>query len=123
MDLRLQIHHCDRAGTWSINGLPRQAVARFDHLAEGLEYAKRECASAPAVIELFIDGLYAVVYQERGWPHQLCRPAGCRRAGIGGTARPSSGATFSQICDRLRRIPASLDLWHLVSFYRRASKS
>jgi len=29
---------------------------------------RRECAAAPATIELVIDGFYAVVHQEHGWP-------------------------------------------------------
>jgi hypothetical protein len=31
----------------------------------------RECAAAPATIELLIDGFYAVVHQENGWPRPL----------------------------------------------------
>jgi hypothetical protein len=61
---------------WLIRGLPRDPVGRFDDLAEALDYAKHKCAAEPANIELFVDGLYIVtVVQERGWPHQLCRPA------------------------------------------------
>jgi hypothetical protein len=74
MDLHLQIYR-DRGGALSIAGLPRQPVAHFADLSEGLQYARRECAAAPAVIEFRIDGLYMVVYQARGWPQQLCRPA------------------------------------------------
>ncbi len=88
MELRLQIHR-DQAGTWSIKGLPEQSVARFDDLSEALEYAKRECAWAPALIEFFVDGVYVVVNQEEGWPHRLCRPA--------------SAPKFAGIRDRLRR--------------------
>jgi hypothetical protein len=88
MDLHLQIHR-DQVGTWSINGLPGQSVARFDDLSEVLEYAKRECAWAPATIEFFIDGVYVIVHQNEGWPQRLCRPASTRR--------------FSKLGDRLRR--------------------
>lgn len=123
MDLRLQIHHRDPVGTWSITGLPGQSVAEFEDLSEGLEYAKRRCASAPAVIELFVDGLYLVVYQEQGWPHQLCRPAGYRRAGVGRTTKPASASRFVQIRNRLRRCTASLTICHLLSLYRRTRTS
>jgi hypothetical protein len=59
---------------WLIRGLPCDAGRQFDDLARALEYAKRECAGEPAVIEFFVDGLYIVTaLQERGWPHQLCR--------------------------------------------------
>jgi hypothetical protein len=117
MDLRLQIRHCDQAGIWSIKGLPGQSVAGFENLSEGLEYAKRECASAPAVIELFVDGLYLVVYQKRGWPHQLCRSAGYRPAGIQNTAKPAGASKSAQIGGRLRRNTDWRDIWHLLSFY------
>jgi len=122
MDLRLQVYR-DPVGTWSIKGLPAQSVAEFEDLSEGLEYAKRGCASAPAVIELFIDGLYLVVYQEKGWPHQLCRPAGYRRTGIGRTAKPASASRFIQIGNRLRRCTASLAIWHLLFLHRRTRAS
>jgi len=116
MDLRLQVYR-DPVGTWLIKGLPAQSVAEFADLSEGLEYAKRECASAPAVIELFVDGLYLVVYQEKGWPRQLCRPAGNWSTGVRRTAK------FVQIGNRLRRCTASLAIWHLLSLYRRTRAS
>jgi hypothetical protein len=103
MDLRLQMHR-DEAGTWSIKGLPQQSVARFDDLSEALEYAKRECAWAPALIEFFVDGVYVVVNQEEGWPHRLCRPA--------------SAAKFAGISDHLRRCGERLGA-RLRSFCRR----
>ena len=123
MDLRFQIHHCDPVGIWSIKGLPGQSVVEFEGLSEGLEYAKRECASVPAVIELFVDGLYLVVYQKRGWPHQLCRSAGYRPAGIQNTAKPAGASKSAQICGRLRRNTDWRDLWHLLSFYWRGRAS
>jgi hypothetical protein len=73
MQLQLKIYH-DQNGGWLFRGLPQQPVCRFEDLAEGLECAKQECLSAPALIELYMDGLYAVIHQDRGWPHQLCRP-------------------------------------------------
>jgi hypothetical protein len=33
-------------------------------------------AVLPATIELMIDGCYAVVHQESGWPRQLVKPEG-----------------------------------------------
>jgi hypothetical protein len=122
MDFRLQVYR-DPLGTWSIKGLPAQSVAEFEDLSEGLEYARRGCASAPAVIELFIDGLYLVVYQERGWPRQLCRPAGYRRTGIRRTAKPAGASKFAQIGNRLRRCADSVAVWHLLSLYRRTRAS
>ena len=123
MDLRLQIHHRDPVGIWSIKGLPGQSVVEFEGLSEGLEYAKRECASVPAVIELFVDGLYLVVYQKRGWPHQLCRSAGYRHAGIQNTAKPVGASKSAQICGRLRRNTDWRDIWPILSFYWRGRAS
>ena len=116
MDLRLQIYR-DPVGTWSIEGLPAPSVAEFENLSEGLEYAKRRCASAPAGIEFFIDGFYLFVYQEQGWPHRLCRSAGYRRTDVRRTAK------FFQMGNRLRRCANSVAVWHLLSLYRRTRAS
>ena len=75
MQLRLQVRR-DPDGSWLLSGLPQHPACRFQDLSEGLEFAKRECAAAPALIELYVDGFYAAVSQEGGWPHQLCRPGG-----------------------------------------------
>jgi hypothetical protein len=67
MSLSLQIVH-DPSGTWSLHGLPGRPVARLDSLAATIDYARRQCAATPATIELIVDGAYAVIHQERGWP-------------------------------------------------------
>jgi|SRR6516164_5858440 len=65
--LRLKI--CpDLWGTWSVHGLSLLPVSHLPSLSASLDYARRECAAAPATIELEIDGFYAVVHQEDGWP-------------------------------------------------------
>jgi hypothetical protein len=73
MSLQVKIRR-DLWGTWSVHGLSPVPVAHLPSLSPSLEYARRECAAAPATIELFIDGFYAVVYQERGWPRRLVGP-------------------------------------------------
>jgi hypothetical protein len=65
--LRLKICR-DLSGTWSVHGLSSLPVANLPSLSASLDYARRECAAAPAIIELVIDGFYAVVHQEDGWP-------------------------------------------------------
>ena len=70
MTLQLQICR-DAAGTWSVHGLSPQPTTRLPSLAASIDYARRECAEAPATIELMVDGFYAVVHQENGWPRQL----------------------------------------------------
>jgi hypothetical protein len=73
MSLSLQIVH-DPAGSWSVHGLVNRPVARLASLTASLEYARRECAAAPATIEFMIDGFYAVVHQQHGWPRQVVFP-------------------------------------------------
>ena len=67
MGLHLRI--CRNAcGTWSVHGLSSLPAAQLPSLSASLDYARRECGAAPATIELLIDGFYAVVHQEKGWP-------------------------------------------------------
>jgi hypothetical protein len=83
MSLQLKICSDDR-GTWSVHGLSPLPVTQLPSLSASIDYARRECAAAPATIELFIDGLYAVVHQERGWPRRLlASEAACRRSPSG----------------------------------------
>ena len=74
MTLQLKIRS-DSRGTWSVHGLSPLPVKHLPSLSASIDYARKECAAAPATIELFIDGLYAVVHQERGWPRPLRRGA------------------------------------------------
>src|SRR6266436_1089712 len=66
MSLHLRICH-DTCGPWSVHGLSPMPAARLPSLSASLDYARRECAAAPATIEVLIDGFYAVVHQENGW--------------------------------------------------------
>jgi hypothetical protein len=72
--LRLQICHA-ACGTWSVCGLSPQPATDLPSLSASIDYARRECGEAPATIELMIDGFYAVVHQEDGWPRQLVAPS------------------------------------------------
>jgi hypothetical protein len=65
--LRLKICR-DIWGTWSVQGLSPLPVLHLPSLSASLDYARHECAAAPAIIELEIDGFYVVVHQEDGWP-------------------------------------------------------
>src|SRR4029077_7017869 len=84
MSLHLKISSDDR-GSWSVHGLPSLPVKHLPSLAASIDYARQEGAAAPATIELLIDGFYAVVHQERGWPRRLiprekpCRGSPCGR--------------------------------------------
>jgi hypothetical protein len=61
----------ERAGSWAVHGLANRSIAYLPSLAASVDYARRECAAAPATIELMIDGFYAVVHQRDGWPREL----------------------------------------------------
>jgi hypothetical protein len=73
--LHLQIC-CDGYGSWSIHGLSPQPVMWLPSLSASVEHARRQCGAVPATIELMIDGCYAVVHQESGWPRQFVKPEG-----------------------------------------------
>jgi hypothetical protein len=64
-------------GTWSVQGLSPLPVAHLPSLSASLDYARRECAGASAIIELEIDGFYVVVHQEDGWPRLPLALSGC----------------------------------------------
>jgi hypothetical protein len=70
MSLSLQIVH-DPPGRWTVHGLPSRPVAHLASLSASIDYARKECAEAPATIELMIDGFYAVIHQELGWRRKL----------------------------------------------------
>lgn len=73
--MRLRLRICrDAWGTWSVYGLSPLPVSHLPSLSASIDYAAKESAAAPATIELLIDGIYAVIHQERGWPRQLLAP-------------------------------------------------
>lgn len=90
MGLLLQIVH-DRAGSWTVHGLPTRPIAQLASLSEGIAYARRECAEAPATIELLIGDFYAVIHQEQGWPREVLSP---------GIEQPSLELLGAQVKDR-----------------------
>ena len=99
MSLHLKICRDDR-GTWSVHGLSPHPVAHLPSMSAALDYARRECAAAPATIELLIDGFYAVVHQEDGWPRPPLVPKAERprlvAQGIGTGGRYSDAASVAR---------------------------
>lgn len=91
MGLCLQIVHDPRGG-WDVRGLPGKPMTHLASLAASIDYARRECAAAPATIELMVDGFYALIHQAAGWPRLIVtreRVAPQRRAASSGRpARP-----------------------------------
>jgi hypothetical protein len=74
--LQLQVRRYP-GGRWLLTGAPTCRVIEGGELAECLDRAERECGSAPAMIEIVVDGLYIAVWQPEGWPKRLCRSATC----------------------------------------------
>ena len=73
--MRLSLKICrDVWGGWSVHGLAPLPVAHLPSLSASIDYARNECAAAPATIELLIDGFYVVIHQERGWPRRIVGP-------------------------------------------------
>jgi len=73
--MNLQLKICrDFFGTWSVDGLSSGPVSHLRSLRASVDYARKACDAAPATIEFFVDGLYFVVHQERGWPRSLLAP-------------------------------------------------
>jgi hypothetical protein len=73
MGLNLKICR-DVWGGWSVDGLALLPVAHLPSLSASIDYARKECAAAPATIELLIDGFYVVIHQEQGWPRRIVGP-------------------------------------------------
>jgi len=73
--MNLQLKICrDVFGTWSVDGLSSGPISHLRSLRASVDYARKACDAAPATIEFFVDGLYFVVHQERGWPQSLLAP-------------------------------------------------
>jgi hypothetical protein len=70
MSLRIKIYH-DVGGSWSVHGPSPVPVSDLPSLSASLDYARQACDAAPATIELYVDGMYIVAHQERGWPKAL----------------------------------------------------
>jgi hypothetical protein len=70
MSLQIEIRR-DVWGTWSVHGLSSVLVSDLPSLSTSIDYARNACDAAPATIELYVDGMYIVAHQERGWPKAL----------------------------------------------------
>ena len=70
MSLRIEICR-DVGGTWSVHGPSPVPVSDLPSLSASIDYARRACNAAPATIELYVEGMYIVAHQERGWPKAL----------------------------------------------------
>jgi hypothetical protein len=73
MSLRIKIFR-DVGGSWSVHGPSPVPVSGLPSLSASIDYARQACGAAPATIELYVDGMYIVAHQERGWPKALVTP-------------------------------------------------
>jgi hypothetical protein len=96
MSLTLKICR-DAWGCWSVRGLAPLPVAHFPSLSASLDYARKECAAAPATIELLIDGFYVVIHQERGWPRRIVGPEIDRSRPAAAGANPRGLSIWSRL--------------------------
>src|SRR5436309_7927977 len=88
MSLRIKICR-DVGGTWSVHGLSSVPVSDLPSLSASLDYARQACNAAPTTIELYVDGMYIVAHQERGWPKALVSSGVTRSGAV--PARPDPG--------------------------------
>jgi len=97
LTLHLQIFR-DGCGSWSVHGLSLQPTTGLPSLSASIDHARRECGEAPATIELVVDGFYAVVHQEDGWPRQLIAAEASLPRGVPGNDG-GDRSPFNRLCD------------------------
>jgi hypothetical protein len=108
--MSLRIKMCrDVGGTWSVHGLSPVPVSDFPSLSASIDYARQACDAAPATIELYVDGMYIVAHQERGWPKALVSSAIARSRPVPAAPDPARAAPWSRLTAWLRgqRHPSS----------------
>ena len=70
---------CDARGVWTLTGTAAQKPKHFCDLVAAMELAHQDARGEEVDIELWAEGLYMFVHQEKGWPHVLCARAPARR--------------------------------------------
>jgi hypothetical protein len=75
LQLRISRNTC---GTWTVQGLSPEPASNLPSLSASIDYARTACDAAPATIELFVDGMYIVMHQKRGWQRPLFASQGDR---------------------------------------------
>jgi hypothetical protein len=96
MSLRIKICR-DVGGTWSVHGPSPVPVSDFPSLSASIDYARQACDAAPATIELYVDGMYIVAHQERGWPKALVGSEIGRSRPISAAPDPARAAQCSRL--------------------------
>jgi hypothetical protein len=78
MTLHLKIRR-EVWGTWSVHGLSPMPVSHLPSLSASVDYARRECAAAPAVVEVIVDELCLTYFQDAGGPQRIVASATATR--------------------------------------------
>jgi hypothetical protein len=102
MSLQIKISR-DVWGTWSVQGPSSVPVSHLPSLSASLDYARKQCDAAPATIELYVDGVYIVAHQERGWPKALVAPAIGQSRPVSTGPDLGTAALWSRLAAWLRR--------------------
>jgi hypothetical protein len=102
MCLRIKICR-DVGGTWSVHGPSPAPVSDLSSLSASIDYARQACNAAPATIELYVDGMYIVAHQERGWPKALVTSDIGRSRPMPAAPDPGRAALCSRLVAWLRR--------------------
>jgi hypothetical protein len=92
----------DVGGTWSVHGPSPVPVSDLPSLSASIDYARQACNAAPATIELYVDGMYIVAHQERGWPKALVACETGRSRPVPAAPDPGRAAMFSRLVAWLR---------------------
>jgi hypothetical protein len=87
----------DARGVWTLTGTVGKKPTQFCNLPAALEFARKDAGGEEADIELWAEGLYMFVHQEKGWPHCLCAPEG------GGDDREYEDPYRQGVCGRSGR--------------------
>lgn len=82
-------------------GLSPLPVSHLPSLSASIDYAREECVGSRATIELMIDGFYAVIHQELGWPRRGGR--GILGLNIGRCHRTANSYRLSQLAQKTGR--------------------
>jgi hypothetical protein len=101
MSLRIKICR-DVGGTWSVHGPSSVPVSDLPSLSASIDYARQTCNAAPATIELYVDGMYIVAHQERGWPKGLVSSETGRSRSVPAGRDPRRAALWSRLAAWLR---------------------
>jgi hypothetical protein len=101
MCLRIEICRNVR-GTWSVHGPSPVPVSDLPSLSASIDYACQACHAAPATIELYVDGMYIVAHQERGWPKALVTSEIRRSRPVPEAPDPRKAARWSRLIAWLR---------------------